>query len=338
MIRRHQAQLQPGTGTTAIQNASQALETPKLYTEEEVAAQLAEMRQKYGIGEFTNLSTGAAGGTGGTGGGTGGTGGGTGGTGTATNTSQYQRGQTRRMPTVTDLLAGTSSPAARGFQKAGIGLAQGLMNYNPDVLAAQGFDPEKFNRQTTGLGYGTAVGGFLEGIGETVASGLEGKVDAQNIKDAMYAQMEAYERANTQTDMGRPQDPYLEDQFMQGGGYIDSFKKGGKKKKKNKPNNPALWSRAIAAAKKKFDVYPSAYANAWAVQWYKKKGGTWRKSQDGQEVQTAPPSFSEAAKKAANQTPPIKIEEELSGRHTTGIADPLNSGTPINSELEKMSL
>ena len=183
MIRRHQAQLQPGTGTTAIQNASQALETPKLYTEEEVAAQLAEMRQKYGIGEFTNLSTGAAGGTGGTGG------------------YRYcykhfsiSRGQTRRMPTVTDLLAGTSSPAARGFQKAGIGLAQGLINYNPDVLAAQGFDPEKYNRQTTGLGYGTAVGGFLEGIGETVASNLEGKVDAQNIKDAMYAQMEAYEK------------------------------------------------------------------------------------------------------------------------------------------------
>ena len=31
----------------------------------------------------------------------------------------------------------------------------------------------------------------------------------------------------------------------------------------NKPNNPALW-KAIAKAKEKFDVYPSAYANAWA--------------------------------------------------------------------------
>jgi hypothetical protein len=46
---------------------------------------------------------------------------------------------------------------------------------------------------------------------------------------------------------------------------------------KNKPNDPALWSRAKAAAKKKFDVYPSAYANAWASKWYKEKGGTWRK-------------------------------------------------------------
>ena len=30
------------------------------------------------------------------------------------------------------------------------------------------------------------------------------------------------------------------------------------------PSNPALWSRAKSAARKKFDVYPSAYANAYA--------------------------------------------------------------------------
>ena len=46
---------------------------------------------------------------------------------------------------------------------------------------------------------------------------------------------------------------------------------------KNVPTNPELWSRAKAAAKKKFDVYPSAYANAWASKWYKKRGGGWKK-------------------------------------------------------------
>ena len=30
------------------------------------------------------------------------------------------------------------------------------------------------------------------------------------------------------------------------------------------PTNSALWSRAKAAARKKFKVYPSAYANAYA--------------------------------------------------------------------------
>lgn len=52
----------------------------------------------------------------------------------------------------------------------------------------------------------------------------------------------------------------------------------------NKPNNPALWSRAKSLAKQKFDVYPSAYANGWAAKWYKGKGGSWRKAQYGMEV------------------------------------------------------
>ena len=45
---------------------------------------------------------------------------------------------------------------------------------------------------------------------------------------------------------------------------------------KSVPTNPALWSRAKAAAKKKFKVYPSAYTNAWAAKWYKSKGGKWK--------------------------------------------------------------
>ena len=44
----------------------------------------------------------------------------------------------------------------------------------------------------------------------------------------------------------------------------------------SKPNNPKLWAAKKAAAKAKFDVYPSAYANGWAAKAYKKAGGTWR--------------------------------------------------------------
>lgn len=40
-----------------------------------------------------------------------------------------------------------------------------------------------------------------------------------------------------------------------------------------KPKNPSLYARVKAEAKKKFDVYPSAYANAWLVREYKKRGG-----------------------------------------------------------------
>jgi len=47
---------------------------------------------------------------------------------------------------------------------------------------------------------------------------------------------------------------------------------------KNVPNDSSKWSYAKSQAKKKFDVYPSAYANAWASKKYKELGGTWRKS------------------------------------------------------------
>ena len=44
----------------------------------------------------------------------------------------------------------------------------------------------------------------------------------------------------------------------------------------NKPTDSALWSKAKALARKKFKVYPSAYANGWAAKWYKKHGGGWK--------------------------------------------------------------
>jgi hypothetical protein len=53
---------------------------------------------------------------------------------------------------------------------------------------------------------------------------------------------------------------------------------------KNKPTNPELWARAIAQAKSKFDVYPSAYANGWASKWYKEKGGGWKSVAEAAEV------------------------------------------------------
>jgi hypothetical protein len=45
---------------------------------------------------------------------------------------------------------------------------------------------------------------------------------------------------------------------------------------KNCPTDPAKWSASKAAAKRKFDVYPSAYANGWAAKNYKSKGGGWK--------------------------------------------------------------
>ena len=45
---------------------------------------------------------------------------------------------------------------------------------------------------------------------------------------------------------------------------------------KNIPVDGDLYARVIAEAKKKFDLYPSAYANGWVVQEYKRRGGKYR--------------------------------------------------------------
>jgi hypothetical protein len=42
------------------------------------------------------------------------------------------------------------------------------------------------------------------------------------------------------------------------------------------PSNPQLYARVVQAAKDKFDVYPSAVANSWVVQEYKRRGGTYK--------------------------------------------------------------
>lgn len=45
---------------------------------------------------------------------------------------------------------------------------------------------------------------------------------------------------------------------------------------KNVPTDSSKWSYYKAQAKKKFDVYPSAYANGWAAKQYKAAGGGWK--------------------------------------------------------------
>jgi len=48
------------------------------------------------------------------------------------------------------------------------------------------------------------------------------------------------------------------------------------KKRKPVPTNKALYARVKAEARRKFKVYPSAYANGWLVRTYKSRGGRYR--------------------------------------------------------------
>jgi hypothetical protein len=64
--------------------------------------------------------------------------------------------------------------------------------------------------------------------------------------------------------------------FIKIAAEVEAAKKK-KKTKKNVPNNPSLWAECQAEAKRKFEIFPSAYANGFASRRYKEKGGTWRK-------------------------------------------------------------
>jgi hypothetical protein len=53
-------------------------------------------------------------------------------------------------------------------------------------------------------------------------------------------------------------------------------KKPAKKKSGAKPTNPALYSKVKAEAKRKYKVWPSAYASGWLTKTYKARGGGYR--------------------------------------------------------------
>lgn len=92
---------------------------------------------------------------------------------------------------------------------------------------------------------------------------------------------------NVSTDVKKAQGPcwdgYRQDGMKRGksGNLVPNCVPVGKTKSlkkasRNVPTNPSLYARVKAAAKAKFDVYPSAYANAWLVREYKKRGGGYR--------------------------------------------------------------
>jgi hypothetical protein len=48
------------------------------------------------------------------------------------------------------------------------------------------------------------------------------------------------------------------------------------KKKGATPTNPSLYARVKAEAKRKFKVWPSAYASGWLTKTYKQRGGKYK--------------------------------------------------------------
>jgi hypothetical protein len=82
----------------------------------------------------------------------------------------------------------------------------------------------------------------------------------------------------------------------------------------NKPTNPSLWSKAKSMAKSKFDVYPSAYANGWAVKWYNSKGGDWKSVSEGKTFFQFANDLEEAQQ--LDEVSPPDMEHMTGSKHT----------------------
>lgn len=101
----------------------------------------------------------------------------------------------------------------------------------------------------------------------------------------------------------------------------------------NTPTNPSKWSYYKSQAKKKFDVYPSAYANAWAAKQYKAAGGGWKKESIEEASMTGnldggegPPKTPYAFQSKTKRAQDKKKEDEIS-TNSTGF-------TKVNEDID----
>ena len=105
---------------------------------------------------------------------------------------------------------------------------------------------------------------------------------------------------------------------------------------KNVPTDPKKWAKWIAQAKKKFDVYPSAYANGWAAKMYKQDGGGWKTMKEFTlksfkeyiEEKTAYQKFFEKILKKYG----VKSPEELNDATKKKFYDEIDSGWNAKNE------
>lgn len=119
---------------------------------------------------------------------------------------------------------------------------------------------------------------------------------------------------------------------------------------KNKPTSPDKWQDCVSQARAKFDVYPSAYANGWAAQCYKRKGGKW-KSVDEQKASFGDfldrssilETISEGKVKKANKKKLSAWKDEqflkdLEGKAVTKDGKVVKIGKPVKESVDKDSM
>ena len=89
------------------------------------------------------------------------------------------------------------------------------------------------------------------------------------------------------------------------------------KESKNTPTDPELYERVKTAAKAKFDVYPSAYANAWLVAEYKRRGGGYKVSKEDKPLKDPKGGLTQAGRDKYNRETGSNLKAGVKGKADT---------------------
>jgi len=71
---------------------------------------------------------------------------------------------------------------------------------------------------------------------------------------------------------------------------------------KNQPTDPELWEKSKATAKKRYEIWPSAYAIGHALKLYKDEGGGWKKAKTAGDTATIDPAYVKGLRKWVKAT------------------------------------
>lgn len=124
----------------------------------------------------------------------------------------------------------------------------------------------------------------LKGNQKKIDKNHNGKIDGQDFKilrgeKKVEEEIDMDDRTKD-TLVGREKTKQKDDVGPNSNAKVSKFKLKSEEAEqideKNVPTSPEKWAQAKSAAKSKFAVYPSAYANGWASKKYKSMGGGWK--------------------------------------------------------------
>ena len=122
------------------------------------------------------------------------------------------------------------------------------------------------------LGIKESKGGCGCGCGGTTPGGCGDSVNEETLTEEPVMVSKRTENGNIVTTLKEVSDLNEEEvKLYEFGQKVETLME------KNCPTDAGKWSSYKSQAKKKFDVYPSAYANGWAAKKYKAAGGGWKK-------------------------------------------------------------